>query len=215
MSTDRESDSLVLVTGATGYIGAHLVGPLKEAGYPVRAAARSPQRLSPGVRRDADEVVAADALDPVAVAASLEGVHTAFYLVHTLGSGSDYAERDRAAAAIFAQAARDASVKRIVFLGGLGQDVGALSEHLASRHEVGRVLASSGIDVVELRASVVIGSGSTSFEMIRNLTEKLPVMTTPAWVRMGAQPISMRDVAAYAVASVSLPDDGRTPAPGL
>ena len=173
MSTDRESDSLVLVTGATGYIGAHLVGPLKEAGYPVRVAARSPQRLSPGVRRDADEVVAADALDPVAVAASLEGVHTAFYLVHTLGSGSDYAERDRAAAAIFAQAARDASVKRIVFLGGLGQDVGALSEHLASRHEVGRVLASSGIDVVELRASVVIGSGSTSFEMIRNLTEKL------------------------------------------
>ena len=207
MSTDRESDSLVLVTGATGYIGAHVVGPLKEAGYRVRVAARSPQRLSPGVRRDADEVIAADALDAVAVASSLEGVHTAFYLVHTLGSGPDYAERDRAAAAVFAQAARDASVKRIIFLGGLGQDVGALSEHLASRHEVGRVLASTGVDVVELRASVVIGSGSTSFEMIRNLTEKLPVMTTPAWVRMGAQPISMRDVAAYAVASVSLPED--------
>ncbi len=206
MSTDRESERLVLVTGATGYIGAHLVGPLKEAGYPVRVAARSPQRLSPAVRRDADDVVAADAFDPVAVAGSLEGVHTAFYLVHTLGSGSDYAEHDRAAASVFAQAARDASVKRIVFLGGLGQDVGALSEHLASRHEVGRVLASSGVDVVELRASVVIGSGSTSFEMIRNLTEKLPVMTTPAWVRMGAQPISMRDVAAYSVASVSLPD---------
>ena len=201
MTFAGDDSPLVLVTGATGYIGSHLVGPLKEAGYRVRASARSPERISTLVRHQADEVVAADAFDRDAVAASLKGVHTAFYLVHTLGSGRDYAERDRTVSGIFAEAARAAGVERIVFLGGLGQDVGALSEHLASRHEVGRVLAESGADVVELRASVVIGSGSTSFEMIRNLVEKLPAMTTPSWVRMGAQPISMRDVAAYAVAA--------------
>ena len=120
------------------------------------------------------EVVAADALDPVATRASLEGVHTAFYLVHMLGGGKDYAERDRAAAIIFADAAADAGVSRIVFLGGLGEEVPGLSEHLSSRHEVGRILASRGIPVVEFRASIVIGSGSTSFEMIRNLVERLP-----------------------------------------
>jgi len=202
--SDQRVRPLVLVTGATGYIGSQLIEPLSAAGYRVRVSARSPHRIPVGSRRHADEIVAADAFDEVAVAASLRDVHTAFYLVHTLGAGPDYARRDRRAAEIFSGAARAAGVRRVVFLGGLGEDVGPLSEHLASRQEVGRILASAGVDVVEFRASIVIGSGSTSFEMIRNLVEKLPVMTTPAWVRMGAQPVSIRDVVAYAVAAVAL-----------
>ena len=142
---------------------------------------------------------------------SLEGVDTAFYLLHTLAGGKDYLERDCVAATIFAEAARDAGVRRIVFLGGLGPDDAHLSEHLASRHEVGRVLASTGVPVVEFRASIVIGSGSTSFEMIRNLVEKLPVMTTPRWVHMPSQPIAIADVVRYLVAAVSLPDDPDRP----
>jgi uncharacterized protein YbjT (DUF2867 family) len=126
----------------------------------------------------------------------------AFYLVHTLGGGDDYPERDRIAATNFARAAADAGTRRIVYIGGLGQDVGELSEHLASRQEVGRLLASTDVPVIEFRVSIVIGSGSTSFEMIRNLVEKLPAMTTPRWVRVAAQPIAIDDVASYLVAAV-------------
>ncbi len=196
----------MLVTAATGYIGRNIVKPLEAAGYRVRAAARSPRKLS-GIVSPNTEVVTADAFDPAAVAASLAGVDTAFYLIHTLGAGADYAKRDREAAEIFARAAADAGVRRIVFFGGLGADAEDLSEHLASRHEVGRVLASTGVEVVEFRASIVIGSGSTSFEMIRNLVEKLPAMTTPRWVRMPCQPIAIHDVASYLVAAVRLPED--------
>jgi len=199
----------VLVTGATGYIGRSIVAPLESAGYLVRVAVRSPQRLR-GISTAHTEVVAADAFDADAVRAAVEGIDTAFYLVHTLGGGADYAERDRRAATIFAKAARDAGVRRIVFFGGLGGDEGELSEHLASRHEVGRILASTGVPVIEFRASIVIGSGSTSFEMIRNLVEKLPAMTTPKWVRMPCQPIAIDDVVAYLVAAVELPDDPKT-----
>jgi uncharacterized protein YbjT (DUF2867 family) len=196
----------VLVTAATGYIGGHVIAPLERAGYAVRASARTPSRLH-GVTGAATQVVQADAFDSEAVRASLEGVDTAFYLVHTLGGGKEYAERDHRAATIFAEAARDAGVARIVYFGGLGQDTGSLSEHLSSRQEVGRVLASVGVPVVEFRASIVIGSGSTSFEMIRNLVEKLPAMTTPRWVRMPAQPIAIDDVTSYLVAAVELPED--------
>jgi len=181
---------------------AHESDALVDGGFAVRASARSPEK----VRAPAQvEVVAADALDAEAVRRSMAGVRTAFYLVHTLGGGAGYAERDRAAARIFAEAARDAGVQRIVYLGGLGDTSIDLSEHLASRQEVGRVLASAGVPVIEFRASIVIGSGSTSFEMIRNLVEKLPVMTTPKWVRMPAQPIAISDVLAYLVAAVGLP----------
>ncbi len=197
--------STILVTATTGYIGAHVVPALAAAGYAVRAVARSPRRIAPAVVRAANEMFAADAFDPDAVATALEGIDVAYYLVHTLGAGADYAARDREAAEIFAREAARAGVRRIVFLGGLGQDVGELSEHLSSRHEVGRVLASTGVPVVELRASIVIGSGSTSFEMIRNLVEKLPAMTTPRWVRMGAQPISVHDVDRYLVAAATVP----------
>ena len=197
---------LVLVTASSGYIGRNLVAPLEAAGYRVRAAARSPKKLV-GIVSPSMEVVTADAFDVAAVTASLDGVHTAFYLIHTLGEGADYAKRDREAAEIFAHAAAEAGVHRIVFFGGLGVAEENLSEHLASRHEVGRVLASTGVEVVEFRASIVIGSGSTSFEMIRNLVEKLPAMTTPRWVRMPCQPIAIHDVVTYLVAAVSLAED--------
>lgn len=200
-------DRVVAVTAATGYIGSHVLGPLARAGYRVRAVARSPERLRGRLPAGA-EVVRADALDPVAVRASLDGVDTAFYLVHFLGQAKDYADMDRRAAEIFAAAAAVAGVRRIVFFGGLGEDTGSLSEHLASRHEVGEILASTGVPVIEFRASIVLGSGSTSFEMIRNLVEKLPVMTTPRWVRMPAQPISVDDVERYLVAAV----EGQQPA---
>ncbi len=202
---------LVLVTGASGYIGSHMVAPLADAGYRVRASARTPERVKPAVRSAAHEVVACDALDPEAVRASLVGVEIAYYLVHTLAGGKGYAERDRAAASVFAEAARDAGVRRIIYLGGLGDAEGVLSDHLASRQEVGEVLASTGVPVVEFRASIVIGGGSTSFEMIRNLVEKLPAMTTPRWVRMDAQPISIDDVVAYLTAASPHRDD-RPPA---
>lgn len=206
--TEMKSPPVALVTGVTGYIGSHVVGPLARAGFAVRVSARHPERVSLGIRADATEVVEADALDPAAVAASLAAVDVAYYMVHALSEGAAYAERDRVSADLFARAARDAGVSRIVYLGGLGRDAGELSEHLASRQEVGRVLAGHGIPVIELRASIVLGSGSTSFEMIRNLTEKIPVMTTPRWVRMAAQPIAVSDVAAYlvAAATVRLPE---------
>lgn len=191
----------VLVMGATGYIGKNVIAPLVAAGYDVRAAARRPERIS---ERHNAELVAADVADPASIRAALEHVDVALYFVHTLGGGADYATRDRDAARVFGVAAAEAGVERIVFLGGLGEDRGGLSEHLASRHEVGRLLAAGGVPVIEFRASIVIGSGSTSFEMIRNLVEKLPAMTTPRWVRMDAQPIGIDDVVAYVLASLDI-----------
>ncbi len=193
--------SVVLVMGASGYIGSHVLPRLASDGYRVRAAARHTSRVPamPGV-----ELVTVDVMDRAAVRSALETVDTAFYLVHTLGAGADYAARDRTAARIFAEEAAAAGVRRIVYLGGLGQERDVLSEHLASRQEVGRILSETGVPVVEFRASIVIGSGSTSFEMIRNLTEKLPVMTTPRWVRMPAQPIAIADVVSYLLAAIDL-----------
>lgn len=195
----------VLIAGASGYIGSRMIQPLARAGFSVRAAARHPEAIPRDAATHAAEVLPFDVSDDSTLARILEGIRVAYYLVHTLGAGSEYAERDRAAASAFAACARAAGVERIVYLGGLGSGgEGRLSEHLASRQEVGQILATSGVPVIEMRASIVIGSGSTSFEMIRNLVEKIPVMTTPRWVRMKAQPISMRDVATYLVAAASL-----------
>lgn len=187
----------VFVTGATGYVGGRLVPRLIDAGHTVRCLVRSPrkldQRLWSADRRVA--IVRGDLDDVDATAEAMRGCRDAFYLVHSMESaGADYAERDRDMAAAFAQAARAAGVDRIIYLGGLGETQDGLSEHLASRREVETALGSTGIDVTVLRAAMIIGSGSASFEILRYLTERLPVMTTPRWVRTECQPVAIRDV---------------------
>jgi uncharacterized protein YbjT (DUF2867 family) len=154
------------------------------------------------------EVVAGDVLDAASARAALEGVRTAYYLVHAMGSAGSFEEQDRAAAQIFGDAALAAGVRRIVYLGGLGSGSQKLSAHLRSRHEVGDILRSSGVPVIEFRASIVIGSGSLSFEMIRALVERLPVMIAPRWVSVPAQPIAIVDMVRYLLAALDLPPGG-------
>jgi uncharacterized protein YbjT (DUF2867 family) len=190
---------LLLVTGASGYVGGRLTRALEERGERVRCLARRPEdlaaRLSSGI-----EVVGGDVQDAASLTRALDGVDTAFYLVHGMGSRSDFQDEDRCGATNFALAARAAGVRRIVYLGGLGTASG-LSPHLASRQEVGRILRESGVTTIELRASIILGSGSLSFEMIRALVERLPVLITPRWVRQLTQPIAIEDVIAYLAAS--------------
>ena len=189
----------ILVTGATGYIGGRLVPELLDAGYAVRCLARSPAKLEGRPWSDRVETVAGDVTDPASVAAAMDGVDAAYYLVHAMGATREFAERDRYAAQVFRDAAADAGLAQIVYLGGLGDDDTGLSEHLSSRHDVGAVLAEGPVPVTELRAAVIIGSGSASFEMLRHLTDVLPAMITPRWVRTRCQPIAIRDVLAYLV----------------
>ncbi|SDL08102.1 Uncharacterized conserved protein YbjT, contains NAD(P)-binding and DUF2867 domains [Nonomuraea maritima] len=193
-----------LVTGSTGYIGGRLVPELLAAGHAVRCMVRSPDRLRDLPWRHRVEVSEADATDPARTAASLDGVDVAYYLIHAMGAGGDFAARDRAAARAFAAAAREAGVGRVVYLGGLAPS-GNASPHLRSRGEVARILLDSDVPTVVLRAAVIIGSGSASFEMLRYLTERLPVMTTPSWVRTRTQPIAVRDVLRYLVRCAELP----------
>jgi uncharacterized protein YbjT (DUF2867 family) len=198
--------SRVLLTGATGYIGGRLLKVLEKTSYQLRCLARHPQYLHPHVAPET-EVVAGDMLDPSALGPALEGVQTAYYLVHSMGTPGDFEDEDREAARNFAAAARKAGVRRIIYLGGLGDSQDALSPHLRSRHEVGQILRSSGLPVIEFRASIVIGSGSLSFEMIRALTERLPVMIAPRWVATLAQPIAIEDLLEYLVAAAEVPAD--------
>lgn len=185
----------VLVTGATGYIGGRLVPVLLEAGHDVRCLARTPSKLSGLPWADRVTVVEGDIGDPATVARAMDTCDTAFFLVHSMGGDADFAARDREHASVFSDAAAATSTMRqIVYLGGLGSEDDDLSPHLASRHEVGEVLAGGSVPVTELRAAVIIGSGSASFEMLRNLVEVLPVMVTPRWVDTRVQPISIRDV---------------------
>ena len=195
---------LILVTGATGYVGGHLLKALLAAGHRVRCLARRPEALRAQCGAAA-EVVAGDVLDAASVRAAMEGVHTAYYLVHSMGSAGAFEEQDRAAARIFGEAAQEAGVRRIVYLGGLGSSAQKLSAHLRSRQEVGEILRSSGVPVVEFRASIVIGSGSLSFEMIRALVERLPVMIAPRWVSVPAQPIAIADMLRYLLLALELP----------
>lgn len=151
-----------------------------------------------------------DALDPASLEVAMRGAQTAYYLVHSMGAGGDFEHKDRRAAHNFGEAARRAGVKRIIYLGGLGESDGPLSPHLRSRREVGRILRESGVPVIEFRASIIIGSGSLSFEMIRALTERLPVMIAPRWVTTPAQPIAIEDVLAYLTEALKLqPDQSR------
>ena len=185
---------MILLTGATGYVGGRLLGALEERGELVRCLSRRPEYLRPSVA-PTTEVVRGDVLQPATVASALHGVDTVYYLVHSMSSSRPFDVADRTAALAFGKAARDAGVRRVIYLGGLGR--GDLSPHLASRQEVGEILRASGVPTIEFRASIVIGSGSASFEMIRALVEKLPVMVTPRWVRVRAQPIAIEDVLAY------------------
>jgi len=202
------SGRFVLVTGATGYIGGRLVPELLQAGHRVRVLARTPAKLAGEPWLGDVEVVRGDVADGDAVTRALTGVSTAYYLVHSMGGAGDFAANDRSAAATF-RAAADASsdLEQIVYLGGLGDERDAeLSPHLTSRHEVGRELAAGTVPVTELRAAVIIGSGSASFEMLRNLTDVLPVMITPRWVSTRCQPVAIRDILHWLVEAIGTPE---------
>jgi uncharacterized protein YbjT (DUF2867 family) len=201
-SADKPS---VLVTGATGYIGGRLVTVLEAAGVRLRCLARQPAALASRVS-PTTEIVAGDLLQPASLDRVLTGIDVAYYLVHSMGAHGDYRDTDRVAARNFGEAARRAGVRRIVYLGGLATGDEPLSKHLGSRIETGQALRDSGVPVVEFRASVVIGSGSLSFELIRALVERLPVMICPRWVSTLAQPIGIEDVLAYLSAALQLPD---------
>lgn len=197
--------NLILLTGATGYVGGRLLRRLEEQGCRVRCLARRTEFLQSRVGPQT-ELTRGDVFDPGSLKQAMQGVETAYYLVHSMGATGNFEEQDRNAARNFAEAARAAEVRRIIYLGGLGEDMGGLSPHLRSRHEVGELLRVSGVPVIEFRASIIIGSGSLSFEMVRALVERLPVMVTPRWVRVLAQPIAINDMLAYLMAARELPD---------
>ena len=202
-----ETRGLALVTGASGYVGGRLVPELLRAGWSVRAMARTASRLRDYPWVGDVETVVADVTDPARVAEALAGVDVAYYLVHSIGSATEFEDTDRRAARTFARAAADAGVRRIVYLGGLTPQGELLSPHLRSREEVGHILLASGVPTAVLQAAVVLGSGSASFEMLRHLTERLPVMVVPKWVDTRTQPIAIRDVLRYLVGVAELPPD--------
>jgi uncharacterized protein YbjT (DUF2867 family) len=196
-------ESVLLLTGATGYIGGRLLPLLERRGVRLRCLARRPENLRSRVGTST-ELVAGDVLDPLSLPSALDSVDTAYYLIHSMGSARDFGRDDRQGAANFAAAAKLAGVRRIIYLGGLGNPDHSLSEHLRSRQETGEVLRASDIQVIEFRASIIIGSGSLSFELIRALVERLPMMVCPKWVATPAQPIAIEDVLEYLLAALDL-----------
>ncbi len=203
--SESEVRQVILVTGATGYIGGRLIPLLEKAGNALRCLARKPEKLR-SVVASSTEVVQADVLDPASLERAMKGVTTAYYLVHLMSSSKDFEKDDRQAAMIFAQAAKKAGVQRTIYLGGLGDDADPkLSPHLRSRHEVGRILRESGVETIEFRASLVIGTGSLSFDLVKSLTDRLPVMLCPRWLTTPTQPIAVDDVLAYLLAAKDLP----------
>lgn len=196
----------ILVTGSTGYIGGRLAPRLLDEGWTVRCLARDPSRLQGRAWARKAEIVAGDVLVPESLPPALSSVSAAFYLVHGMAGGADFHERDLAAARNFGRAAREAGVEQIIYLGGLGDPASDLSHHLRSRLDTGDALRESGVPVTEFRAGVIVGSGSLSFEMIRYLTERVPVMVCPRWVRTRIQPIAVRNVLDYLVRSLGRPE---------
>lgn len=203
---------MILVTGATGYIGGRLIPCLLGKGYRVRCLVRDPDRLRGHTWEKQVEIVRGDALRYETLVPALQGIDTAYYLIHSLGAGREtFAQRDRQAAEHFGRAAREAGVRRIIYLGGLAPKSDRFSEHLKSRLETGASLRRGGVPVTEFRAGVIVGSGSLSFELIRYLTERLPVLITPKWVRTPTQPIAVRDVLRYLTQALEVPQStGRT-----
>lgn len=196
-----------LVTGATGYVGGRLVSVLLEQGFDVRVMVRDARKAAAHSWSDRVEITVGDATDESQVAAAMVGVDIAYYLLHSIGTGDDFARTERRMAQTFASAALHAGVQRIVYLGGMQPEGEKLSEHLRSRAEVGQVLLDSGVPAAVLQAGIVIGSGSASFEMLRYLTERLPVMVVPRWVHTKIQPIAIRDVLRYLAGCANLPAD--------
>jgi uncharacterized protein YbjT (DUF2867 family) len=204
---NKFDDRLIMLTGATGYVGGRLLKILEKRGYRVRCMARRPDILTSRVS-SSTQVVEGNVLDINSLQVTLKGVRVAYYLIHSMSSEGSFEENDRKAAHNFAEVAKGAGVERIIYLGGLGNDEDELSPHLRSRQEVGKILRQSGIPLVEFRASIVIGSGSLSFQLIRSLVERLPIMITPKWVQVAAQPIAIEDLIEYLEAALYLPDSG-------
>lgn len=201
------SAPLVLLTGATGYVGLRLLPLLERQPIRLRCVVRSPDKLRSHAAVTT-EIVGGDLLESASLHAALAGVHTAYYLVHLMSGSKDFEQDDRQAATNFAEAAQAAGVKKIIYLGGLGDDHDPqLSPHLRSRHEVGEILRASGVDTVEFRASMIVGSGSLSYELMKSLTERLPVMICPRWVSVRTQPIAVDDILAYLLAARDSPTE--------
>lgn len=196
-----------LVTGVTGYVGGRLVPSLLEAGHMVHVLVRGgPERLRGRPWFHDVEIATGDVLQAATLASAFAGVDIAYYLIHSMGGNAEFRKRDIEAAQNFAKAAAKANVQRIIYLGGLGDPTSNLSEHLQSRQETGDALRSAGVPVTEFRAGMVVGSGSLSFEMLRNLAERLPVMLCPRWVYTRTQPIAIRDVLSYLVSAIEGPN---------
>ena len=193
----------VLVTGVTGYIGGRLVPRLLQSGREVRVLVRgSRERLNGRPWQNKVNITVGDVLDPSSLAEALTGIDAAYYLIHSMSGSKEFSDRDITAAQNFAEAAANAGVKRIIYLGGLGDPESKLSEHLRSRQETGDALRQFGVPVTEFRAGMVVGSGSLSFEMLRNLTERLPAMIAPRWVYTRTQPIAIRNILNYLITTL-------------
>lgn len=212
MNEESQPAPLIAVTGATGYVGGRLVPELLDAGYRVLCIVREPRKLKQRPWHNRVTIVRNDISDDQTLARQLEGCGAAYYLIHSMEvSGDEYAERDRRLARTFAEASSQAGVDRIIYLGGLGELGRNLSEHLGSRREVERMLGSTGVPVTTFRAAMVIGSGSASFEILRYLVERLPIMITPSWVKTECQPIAIADVLHWLVRCLRTPETtGRT-----
>jgi len=205
-ASETDPKQRVLLTGATGYVGSRLLPQIEGRNLHVRCLVRTPEKLT-GQTASATEICKGDVLDPDSLVPALSGVHTAYYFVHLMGVKKDFQLQDRTAAENFAAAAKAAQIQRIIYLGGLGETTDPnLSSHLRSRHEVGQILRESGIETIEFRASVIIGNGSLSFDLIRSLTNRLPIMICPSWLSTPTQPIAIKDVLAYLLAALDLPE---------
>lgn len=201
-----QTDSrVILLTGGSGYVGGRLMKLLEKEPIVLRCLARDPANLRSSAAKTT-EVVQGDVMDRPSLEKAMQGVDTAYYLIHMMSGSKDFEKQDRQAAINFAEAAKNAGVKRIIYLGGLGDDSSAvLSPHLRSRHEVGKILRNSGVETIEFRASLVIGEGSISFDLVKTLTDRLPIMLCPRWLTTPTQPIAVDDVLAYLMEAKDLP----------